>query len=75
MYTSQIDSRSGIKDGKRLGCRYYCSDGIVFDADWNASVNIGKRCHHPLSNDVLPIDGALSFLNGREMSTSQSSQL
>lgn len=74
MYTSQTDSRSGIKDGKRLGCRYYCNDGIVFDADWNASVNIGKRCHHPLSNDVLPLDGTLSFINGRELSTSQSSR-
>lgn len=73
MYTSQTDCRTGKKDGKRLGCRYYCSDGIVLDADWNASVNIAQKCHHPLSNR-LPIDGKLLFLNGREMSTSQSSR-
>lgn len=71
-YTSQIDSRTGKKDGKRLGCRYYCSDGVVLDADWNASVNIAKKCKHPLTNK-LPIDGGLMFLNGRGMSTSQSS--
>ena len=73
MYTSQTDCRTGKKDGKRLGCRYYCIDGIVLDADWNASVNIAKKCKHPLSNR-LPIDGKLFFLNGREMSTSQSSR-
>ena len=72
-YTSQIDCRTGKKDGKRLGCRYYCSDGIVLDADWNASVNIAKKCKHPLSNR-LPIDGRLFFLNGRGMSTSRSSR-
>lgn len=71
-YTSQIDSRTGKKDGKRLGCRYYCSDGVVLDADWNASVNIAKKCKHPLTNK-LPIDGGLMFLNGRGTSTSQSS--
>ena len=73
MYTSQTDCRTGKKDGKRLGCRYYCIDGIVLDADWNASVNIAQKCKHPLSNR-LPIDGKLLFLNGREMSTSQSSR-
>lgn len=72
-YTSQTDSRSNKRDGIRQGCRYICSDGIVLDADWNASVNIGKRCHHPLSNELLPLDGTLFFLNGRELSTSQSS--
>ena len=72
MYTSQTDCRSNKRDGKRLGCRYYCSDGVVFDADYNASVNIAQKSNHPLSN-VLPIDGTLIFLNGRELSTSQSS--
>lgn len=71
-YTSQIDSRTGKKDGKRLGCRYYCSDGVVLDADWNASVNIAHKCNHPLTN-CLPLDGGLVFLNGRELSTSPTS--
>ena len=73
MYTSQTDCRTNKRDGKRLGCRYYCADGIVFDADWNASVNIAQKSNHPLSN-VLPIDGTLQFLSGREPSTSQSSR-
>ena len=73
-YTSQTDSRSNKRDGIRQGCRYICSDGIVLDADWNASVNIAKRGNHPTSI-VLPIDGGLTTLVGREQSTSQLSQL
>lgn len=69
-YTSQTDCRSNKRDGNRVGCRYYCSDGVVFDADWNASVNIAQKSNHPLSNDCLPLDGKLHILNGREMSTS-----
>jgi IS605 OrfB family transposase len=41
-YTSQIDHR-GLVGGKRTGCRYYGSDGIVLDADVNAAINIGTR--------------------------------
>jgi IS605 OrfB family transposase len=73
IYTSQTDCRTNKRDGKRIGCRYYCTDGIVFDADWNASVNIAQKSDHPLSN-VLPIDGTLQFLSGRELSISQSSR-
>ena len=47
-YTSQIDSRTGKKDGVRLGCSYRASDGRVLDADINAAVNIGLRCKLPL---------------------------
>lgn len=66
-YTSQMDCRTGNRDGNRKGCRYYCSDGMVFDADWNAAANIVIRANHPFSN--LPLDGSLKFLNGRAMST------
>lgn len=66
-WTSQTDSRTGKRDGIRKGCRYYCSDGTVLDADWNAAVNIARRSNHPLSN-VLPKDGRLQFLNGRALS-------
>ena len=69
-WTSQTDSRTGRRDGTRRGCRYYCSDGVVLDADWNAAVNIGKRANHPLSNTV-PLDGRLTFLSGRPQSTGQ----
>ena len=72
--TSRIDSRSGSKDGDRMGCRYYCVDGTVLDADWNAAVNIAKRCNkHPFSSTTAPLDGAVKvFLDGRGTSTSQS---
>ena len=67
-YTSQTDSRTNKRDGERHGCRYYCSDGVVFDADWNAAVNIAKRANHPLSSNELPLSGkalstALSSIN------------
>lgn len=69
-YTSQMDCRSGNRDGTRMGCRYVCSDGVVFDADWNAAVNIAKRANHPFPS-ALPLDGTLKFLNGREQSASR----
>ena len=67
-WTSQTDSRSNKRDGERQGCRYYCVDGIVLDADWNAAVNIGLRANHPLSS-CLPIDGKLIPLSGKALST------
>lgn len=70
-FTSQKDSRSGKKDGTRNGCRYYCKDGLVLDADWNAAVNIAKKGKHPVSN-VLPVDGGVMFLTGRAQSTAPS---
>ena len=72
-YTSQMDCRTDKRDGKRIGCRYYCSDNIVFDADWNASVNIAQRSKRPLSNTVIPRDGGIIFLSGRHLSVCQSS--
>ena len=72
VYTSQTDSRTNKRDGIRKGCRYYCSDGVVFDADWNAAVNIAIRSNHPTSN-ALPIDGKLMFLVGKAQSAASSS--
>ena len=69
-YTSQMDCRTSNRDGNRKGCRYYCSDGTVFDADWNAATNIAIRATHPFPN-VLPLDGTLKFLSGRGLSTSR----
>lgn len=60
--TSKTDSRSGKTDGIRNGCRYYCSDGVVLDADFNASVNIALRSNHPLSTSMLPTGSNLVFL-------------
>jgi len=68
-YTSKNDYRD-IEKGKRQGCRYYTADGKVFDADWNASINIAKRyatrkavkgIELPVSFNI-PIDGKLNLI-------------
>jgi IS605 OrfB family transposase len=68
-YTSQNDYR-GIEKGVRKGCRYYTADNKVFDADWNASINIANRyatrkavkgIELPVSFS-LPIDGKLNLI-------------
>jgi len=78
-FTSQRDHR-GLKDGKRQGCRYYASDGNVFDADWNAAINIARK--HTLKQEINKIDHPIPFsspydgglnLIGRLLSTNQSS--
>lgn len=72
-WTSQTDCRTGKRDGERHGCRYYCNDGIVFDADWNAAVNIAQRANHPTST-ILPIDGKMQALVGKAQSASSTSR-
>lgn len=47
--TSKRDHRTGEKSGIRKGCRYYAHDGIVFDSDCNAAVNIVRRSKLPFS--------------------------
>lgn len=60
-YTSQEDCRTQSKEGcVRKGCRFYTADGRVFDADWNAAINVCNR-HHP-TPFRLPIDGGLNFV-------------
>jgi IS605 OrfB family transposase len=68
-YTSQDDHR-GLDRGVRKGCRYYASDGLVFDADWNASINIAQKYTQkkeamgvklPVTFS-LPIDGKLNLI-------------
>jgi IS605 OrfB family transposase len=61
-YTSQTDSRTNKRDGVRQGCNYICSDGVVFDADWNAAVNIALRANHPLSSNELPLSGRVQSI-------------
>lgn len=72
-WTSQTDCRNGKRDGERRGCRYYCNDGIVFDADWNAAVNIAQRANHPTST-TLPIDGRMQAMVGKGLSASSTSK-
>ena len=56
-YTSQIDSMIGKRDGQRKGCRYYSSNGLVYDA----TINIRNR-KHSTSFDT-PIDGKLNLVD------------
>jgi len=78
-YTSQKDHR-GLSGGERKGCRFEASDKVMFDADWNAAINIAlkyvqtKEAHgtkHPISFG-LPLRGRLNLM-GRLLSTNQSS--
>ena len=68
-YTSKNDHRN-IEKGIRKGCRYYASDGKIFDADWNAAINIANRyATRKRANGIelpvsfgLPIDGKLNLI-------------
>ena len=68
-YTSRLDYR-GLPEGKRLGTRYYASDGEVLDADGNGACNIVLR-HRPDSIVVKPTYGSMIF-SGRSLLTGQS---
>lgn len=46
-YTSQIDHRTGLKDGIRQGSRYTGKDGKQLHADVNAACNIAVRSKLP----------------------------
>lgn len=48
-YTSQRDSVTGKVEGERRGCRFYSKNGMIYDSDINAAINIGKMSKHPVS--------------------------
>jgi transposase len=60
-YTSQIDCMTSKRDGQRKGCRYYSSSGVIYDADWNAAINIRNRKHSTSSR--VPLDGTLDLVD------------
>ena len=63
-YTSRQDCRYGSGVGcKRIGCRFYTKDGMVFDADWNAAIYIMHRYVKHSSSFELPIDGKLNLVD------------
>ena len=68
-YTSQIDCISHKKDGIRSGCRYYSKSGLIYDADWNAAINIKNRFEHPISKEMVV--KPLHYLIGRVSSITQ----
>ena len=48
-YTSQRDNVSGEIEGERRGCRFYSKNGLIYDADINAAINIAKISKLPVS--------------------------
>jgi len=48
-YTSQRDSVTGKIEGERRGCRFYSKNGLIYDADINAAINIAKLSKLPIS--------------------------
>jgi len=48
-YTSRRDNVSGQIEGERRGCRFYSKNGMIYDADINAAINIGKAAKLPVS--------------------------
>jgi IS605 OrfB family transposase len=62
IYTSQTDSVTGKREGERRGRRFYAKSGLIYDADLNASVNIGNKTKLPLSYGNI-LDGAGRIVN------------
>lgn len=60
-YTSQTDCLTGKRDGTRQGTRYYSISGKVYDADWNAAINIVNR-YRRSESFIEPICGTLNFI-------------
>jgi len=48
-YTSQTDCVSGKREGERRGCRFFSKNGLIYDADINAAINIAKMSKLPAS--------------------------
>ena len=44
-YTSQTDSETGCFTGTRKGDRFYCENGVVYQADENAAKNVLARLY------------------------------
>jgi hypothetical protein len=44
-YTSQMDSTNGLLEGKRVGDKFYRTNGDVIQADHNAALNVKARLY------------------------------
>lgn len=47
--TSKTDSVTGKVEGERRGCRFYSTNGLIYDADINAAINIARLSKLPVS--------------------------
>jgi hypothetical protein len=64
-YTSQMDSRFGILLGDRKGDKFHCFDGVVLQADENASKNVLARYKDPDINLYTPTKSVKIILKER----------
>ena len=64
-YTSQIDSATGLLEGKRVGDRFYRITGEVVQADENAAKNVLARLNDPEIDRWTPYKKVRSLLEAR----------
>ena len=64
-YTSQIDSATGLLQGKRVGDRFYRITGEVVQADENAAKNVLARLNDPEIDRWTPYTKVRSILQAR----------
>ena len=61
-YTSQMDSITGLLEGKRVGDKFYCANGDVLQADVNAARNVLARLCDPEIGRWMPFKKVKSIL-------------
>jgi len=61
-YTSQMDSTTGLLEGKRVGDKFYCANGDVLQADVNAARNVLARLRDPEIGRWMPFKKVKSIL-------------
>lgn len=64
-YTSQMDSFSGLLEGKREGDKFYRANGDVLQADFNAARNVRNRIHDREITRYMPHQQVKSILLAR----------
>lgn len=62
-YTSQTDCITGKREGERSGCRFYSKNGLIYDADINASINIAKLSKLPISQPLTGLTYGQAVIN------------
>ena len=61
-YTSQMDSRTGLLQGRREGDKFYCEDGEVLQAEVNAARNVLARSFDQVIDRWMPFKKVKSIL-------------
>lgn len=64
-YTSQMDSFSGLLEGRRAGDKFYRANGDVLQADFNAARNVRNRIHDREITRYMPHQQVKAILLAR----------